>query len=246
MRLRPLLSVVIPAWNEADAIGDVLAEWDEQLAGLGVPYEVRVYDDGSTDATADVVATVARARPALTLVRQANRGHGPTILRGYHEARGDWVLQVDGDGDIGAAFVRDLWARRDADLVLGYRVGRRVSLGRRVITAVSWWTVRFLFGAGVRDVNVPYRLYRRATLDLLLPAVPPEAFAPNVILTGLALRTGLRIAELPVRHRGRRSGERRFVRPRFWRAAARAFVETAAVARETRRAAVRPAPQRVS
>src|SRR5207237_1359872 len=122
-RPTPTLTVVMPAYNEAGAIREVVTGWDCQLAALGVPYEIRVYDDGSRDGT-----------------------------------------------------------------------------------AVARWTVRLCFGAGVRDANAPYRLYRRAALERLLAAVSPDAFAPNVILTGLAYRAGLRIVEVPVPYRSRRTG----------------------------------------
>jgi hypothetical protein len=90
--------------------------------------------------------------------------------------------------------------------------------------------VRLLFGAGVRDVNIPYRLYRREVLAELLPLVPPEAFAPNVILAGLALRRGRRVTEVPVPYRERRTGRSHIVRWRMWRAAAISFAQTVGVA----------------
>src|SRR5207237_498076 len=124
-RPTPTLTVVMPAYNEAGAIREVVTGWDCQLAALGVPYEIRVYDDGSRDGTGDLLAALARERPALTAVRQPNRGHGPTILRGYREARGEWVFQTDSDGEMGPESFPLVWERRhEADLVLGYRSRR--------------------------------------------------------------------------------------------------------------------------
>src|SRR4029453_8247802 len=111
--------------------------------------------------TGEIIEALGRERPQIVAVRQANRGHGPTILRGYGEARGQWVLQVDSDDEMDPSAFPEVWRLREADLVLGYRVGRQSPVARRLITAVSFWTVRLLFGAGVRDVNSPYRLYRR-------------------------------------------------------------------------------------
>jgi len=233
------LSLVMPTYNEEGAIEGVVVAWDEELARLGVSYEVRVYDDGSRDRTGELLERVAGKRPRVVAVRQPNRGHGPTILRGYGEARGAWVFQVDSDDEMSPASFSSVWAERAADLVLGYRTGREAPPGRRLITAISRWTVRLLFGAGVRDVNTPYRLYRRELLVRLLPAVPADAFAPNVILSGLALRAGARIAEVPVPHRGRRSGTSSIVRLRLWRSAARAFAQTVRVALAAR--AIAPA-----
>jgi len=227
----PTLTMVMPAYNEADAIRDVVDGWDRELATLGVPYEIRVYDDGSRDGTGELVAAMARERPAVVAVRQTNRGHGPTILRGYHEARGDWVFQTDSDGEVGPEAFPLVWEQRhQADLVLGYRDGRSAAAARRVVTAVARWTVRLGFGARVRDANTPYRLYRRAALEGLLAAVRPDAFAPNVILTGLVWRAGLRVVEVPVPHRGRQTGSSSIARLRLLRAAALSFVQTLRVA----------------
>jgi len=227
----PVLSVVVPVFNEAGAIRQVVSAWDDELARLGVPYEIRVYDDGSRDETGALLAELARDRPSVLALGHANRGHGPTILRGYHEARGAWIFQVDGDDEMPASAFPELWARREqADLVLGYRVGRSQSLARRIVSGVSRATVRLLFGRGVRDVNVPYRLYRRSALQALLPLIPADTFAPNVALAGLAIRRGLRVLEMPVQHRQRAVGSSSLGSWGLWRSAARALGQTVHIA----------------
>jgi glycosyltransferase involved in cell wall biosynthesis len=232
----PFLTLVMPAYNEEATIRGVVVGWDDALGALGVPYELRIYDDGSRDATGGLLEEVARERSRVVAVRQANSGHGPTILRGYREARGEWVFQVDSDDEMRPDAFPALWARRDdADVVLGYRTGRDAPLGRRIITAIAGFTVRLMFGRRVRDVNTPFRLYRRSVLTRLLARVPADAFAPNVILTGLALRTGLRVVEVPVPHYNRRAGTSSIVRLRLWRAAARSFAQTIGVALRARR-----------
>src|SRR5439155_1019211 len=105
------------------------------------------------------------------------------------------------------------------------------TLGRRIVTAVAGWTIRVGFGARVRDPNAPYRLFRRAALARLLPAVPADAFAPNVILTGLACGNGLRVVEVAVPYRRRRTGTTSIARLRLLRGAALSFVQTVRVAR---------------
>ena len=158
------LALVLPAFDEAPRVGDVLAEWDGALAGLGIDYEIHVYDDGSRDATPEILAACAGRSPRLRVTRQANRGHGPTVLRGYREAAAEWIAQADADGEIPAAAFAALWERRrSADLVLGRRTGRPQRAARRAVSAVARAAVRVLGGgAGAADVNVPFRLLRRA------------------------------------------------------------------------------------
>lgn len=203
----PALTVVMPTYDEEASIRGVVEQWTATLDALGVAYELRVYDDGSRDGTGAILEALAAAHPTVVAVRHANRGHGPTILRGYHEARGEWVFQVDSDDEMSPEHFGAVWDRRhEADLVLGYRTGRASTAVRQLVTAGSRLAVRLLFGAALRDVNTPFRLYRRTALAQLLRTVPMDTFAPNVILAGLAVRSGLRVFEVPVPHRARRAG----------------------------------------
>ncbi len=225
-----VLSLVMPVFNEEATIESVVVDWDRELGRLEVPYEIRVYDDGSRDATGAILEALASRCPRLVVVRQQNRGHGPTVLRGYHEARGQWVFQIDSDDEMGTEAFAEVWRRRDADLVLGYRVGRESPAARVLITGMARLTVRLLFGSSLRDVNTPYRLYRREALDRLLALTPGDAVAPNVILAGLAARLRCVVAEVPVPHRVRRAGVSSLVRLKMWRAAFTSFRQTVAAA----------------
>ena len=227
----PQLSIVMPAYNEEEAIAEVVSAWVNELDALGIDYELRVYDDGSTDKTAAVLRDLATRLPRVVATSQTNRGHGPTILRGYREARGEWVFQTDSDGETPATAFRELWVRRDQyDFLLGHREGRRSPLTRRIVSSASRLAVRVLFGTAIRDVNSPYRLMRRTWLQAVLPGLPRDAFAPNVILTGLAARGRLRVDEHPVPYRARRTGMGSLVAFRLWKGAFRSLVETVAVA----------------
>lgn len=226
----------MPVYNEAGAIEPVVREWHEALAATGVRFRLAVYDDGSRDGTSEVLTRLAGQLPELDVVRHANRGHGPTILRGYAEATSEWVFQTDSDGEIPAGAFADLWSARDScDLVLGRRIGREQTGTRRAISRLASALIRTGFGPGVTDVNTPCRLMRREMLAELLPWVPPTLFAPNVVLSGLAVRFGYRVRELPVRFEARRSGAGTLLSWRIWRAALRSGFETVQVIRRARR-----------
>jgi glycosyltransferase involved in cell wall biosynthesis len=201
------LTVVVPVHNEEGAIGGVLDSWSADLEGLGIGYRIAIYDDGSTDGTPSVLRERAGRNPRLSIRRHENRGHGPTVLRGYLEARTPWILQIDGDGEVASSHFAALWQGRESyDFVVGARQHRVCGLVRRLVSAGSSAAVRLLIGKGVRDVNSPYRLMRREALVPLLDLVPRAAFAPNMLLSGLAARAGLRVVEVPLPHQGRRSG----------------------------------------
>lgn len=231
MRHRVDVSVVMPVYNEQERVRGVVTAWCNQLTNLGIRSEVRVYDDGSSDATSAILAELAGERSEVMVIRQENRGHGPTVLRGYREAGGDWVLQVDGDGGVDPRDFTRFWAHRDShDMIVGYRHARGGSIGRRVLTLLARLGVLVAFGETLRDVNSPYRLIRRDPLHRLIAMIPPGTFAPNVALSGLACSAGLRILQLrvaatPVRRAGRHVRNRR-----VYAGAVRAMAQTVRIA----------------
>ncbi len=193
------LSVVIPVLNEERSIAAVVEEWTAELARLGIRHEIRLYDDGSSDGTGEILRRLQASRREIVVSTHSNRGHGPTVLRGYREAEGEWVLQIDADDEIGPRAFEELWNRRERnDFLLGRRQGRPQGPMRRALSATARWTVRLGFGGSVRDVNSPYRLMRRKPLVALLRHLDPGTFAPNVALTGLAIAAGLRLEEVGV------------------------------------------------
>lgn len=224
---RPDLTLVVPAYNEESSIQSLISEWTEHLGKLEMSYELRIYDDGSRDDTASVVERLASENPQVVLIRQKNRGHGPTVLRGYLEAEGEWVAQVDADDEVPASEFHKLWSNRESfDFLLGYRVGRQNPIGRKALSALSRGCILLLFGKKLKDVNAPFRLMRKSRLTPLVKSLPSETLTPNVILSGLAGRAGLRVAEFPVEFRGRTAGQTTLGGLRVWRLAWRALLQT--------------------
>ena len=97
------LCVVMPVYNEEDAIGPVLKKWTVALDALSVDYVIRPYNDGSKDKSLQVMQDVAKDLPCVDVRDKINGGHGNTILTGYRDAVSDgydWVFQIDSDDEI--------------------------------------------------------------------------------------------------------------------------------------------------
>jgi glycosyltransferase involved in cell wall biosynthesis len=223
----------MPVYNEEACAAQVIRSWLTALTDLKVDFLMIVLDDGSTDATAQAIDRFcddARVR----IIHQANAGHGPTILRGYRQASrmADWVFQCDSDNEMSPQSFAQLWRQRDGfDAVFGFRDGRQQSWGRALVTQCSRLTVRLLFGAGVRDVNAPYRLMKSTVLEPIIAGIPADTFAPNVLITGALVRAGVPIQNLPVSYCPRQSG--RAINPwRLGKGALRSFVQTWRYARQ--------------
>jgi glycosyltransferase involved in cell wall biosynthesis len=92
--LRSAVSVVIPAYNEEETVGQVVDETISVMDSLGVPYEVIIVDDGSTDRT----GRVASKCKATVLINGTNRGKGYSMRKGFEQAHGDIIVTLDADG----------------------------------------------------------------------------------------------------------------------------------------------------
>ena len=190
-----VLAVVIPVYNEERNIAALLRDWQPIFKSTNVPHRVILIDDGSRDGSLSILKNLQAADPTLEVHTQANAGHGPAILKGYRLAdEAEWVFQIDSDHQLDTAAFSELWKNREgSDLLLAQRVEKNASSGRRIISALSLLAVRLLYGKGVRDVNVPYRLMRGNRLREALERVPEGSFAPNILITAWFIRKKSRI-----------------------------------------------------
>ena len=203
------LAVIMPAYNQETTIERVIDEWVDALSGLGVPFRLHVYNDGSTDGTRAFLDRVAGTHDALCIHHKANAGHGPTILQGYREnAHATWIFQVDSDDEVSAAHFEAFWRHRHAyDFVIANRRGRQASVSRKLLSWTARSLVHALYGGSVHDVNAPYRLLRVAAFKPCFSAIPARYFAPNLVITGYAALHDLKTLELDVPHRSRVTGD---------------------------------------
>jgi dolichol-phosphate mannosyltransferase len=215
------LAMVIPVYNERDAIGNVLTEWVRALEDLGIEYRIHAYNDGSKDDSLAILQGFSEMNQGRVFVHdKPNSGHGPTILQGYrdHVRNHEWIFQIDSDDEMGPEGFHLLWNERsEYDFLIGIRDGREQPLPRRVVSGKSVW-----------DVNCPYRLMRTEKFRALYDRIPSDTFSPNVIISGFVGLAKLRFYECPIPHRDRRTGEVSIRKWRLLRAAMKSFGETIA------------------
>ena len=117
--LRQAISVVIPAFNEEKSIGLVIEQTTQVLDSLGVPYEIIVVDDGSTDNTARVASTYK----ATVISYPQNIGKGHALRKGFQQAQGEIIVMIDSDGTHRPKEITDLVTPlfNGTDIVAGSR-----------------------------------------------------------------------------------------------------------------------------
>lgn len=191
----PELAIVIPVYNEAKNLPALLHDWQPVFRATGIPYKIFLIDDGSTDDSLTLLRTLQQTDPTLAVHTQKNAGHGPAILNGYRLAlAAEWIFQIDSDHQLTTEAFPHLWSNRDRyDLLIAQRPEKNATKGRQRISAVSGAMVRWLFGAGVIDVNCPYRLMRTRAMSQALEKIPGNSFAPNILLTAWFVRKKSRI-----------------------------------------------------
>jgi dolichol-phosphate mannosyltransferase len=215
----PELSVVMPAFNEEAVLPESLAQATAALDRLCDDWELVVVDDGSTDASAVILAAAARRQPRLRVLTQdTNRGYAAALIRGFGACRHNAVFYTDADaqfdlGDLARAY--PLLAH--ADMVAGWRQDRQDPWVRRSLSAVFNVLQRCLLGTRARDVDCAFKLFRRSFFERV--DLSSSGFLIDAELYARARIAGLRVAQLPVRHRPR-AGGRSTIRPAtLWRSA---------------------------
>ena len=203
------VAVVIPVFNEEKLIGECINEWLNVLDSVNLNYEILIIDDGSSDATISIVERYGDNQNIQAIIKQ-NEGHGPTILAGYKRAVdiAEWVFQADSDNEISPNQFSALWSRRQGqDAVIAWRQGRDQTTVRRLVTFFARVTTKVLFRCHLRDVNIPFRLFRSETLTILLEKIPSDTFAPNIALSGALSLMNYQVEECPVVFNQRIVGE---------------------------------------
>ncbi len=164
------LSIVIPAFNEAEGIRPTLEQLSATMAGSDLEYEIVVVDDGSTDGTSDQVRELERELPAVRLVvHERNRGYGAALKSGIHAAEADIVAITDADGTYPNERIPELFRRLvddRADMVVGSRTGDNVHipLVRRPAKAFLRALANYLSGHHIPDLNSGLRIMRKAPI----------------------------------------------------------------------------------
>ena len=202
----PQLSYVLPAYNEEGSIEQAVREADGACRAFASSYEVIVVDDGSRDRTPEILRRLAAELPSLWTIRiEPNRGYTNALRTGFLAATKPWVFYTDADNQFDPREMgRFLAARSDADLVIGFRVGRKDGFLRLFLSRVYNKLQRFYIGLDVSDINCAFKLFRRSFFDI----APIEAggFLVDAEMLIRAKLLGLRVRELPVSHRPRVAG----------------------------------------
>ncbi len=206
----PLLSVIMPVYNEAKTIRQIL----EKINSVDIDKEIIVVDDGSCDGTEKILRDI-KYNNLKIIHHSSNRGKGAAFLTGLSHAQGEFVIIQDADLEYEPRdYLRLMEAIKQdkADIVLGARFKKGYHglfihrFGNRLITDL----LNLLFKLELNDCFTCYKLFRRDTINLL--NLKEQSFTIETEIVAKAAKKGLRIIEVPISYYPRPYSEGKKIR----------------------------------
>lgn len=204
---KPIISIVLPVYNEEEAIGKVLEDIREAMKGTSVSYEVLVVDDQSEDQS----GAIAAAKGARVVRRPVRGGSGASRRTGILEAQGDIIVMLDADGSYEASDIPKMIAFfPEYDQVNGARTSEEGDL--KFLRTPAKWFIRclasYLTGQKIPDLNTGLKAFKK---DIMLKYlwVLPDGFSCVTTMTLAFLTNGYAVKYVPTRYH-KRIGKSKF------------------------------------
>jgi len=206
----PLVSIIVPAYNEGPTIADVL----RRVAALSFRTEIVAVDDGSVDGTPSILADLSKEIPNLAVITQENQGKGAAVRAGIARSQGDVVVIQDADLEYDPRDLPTLIGpiiAGQADVVYGSRLRggqpQRAHLfwhyvGNRFLSLLT----NVLFNTTISDMEVGYKAFRGELIRSFELISDDFRFEPEVTAKVLRL-PGIRLYEVPIAYYGRSVAE---------------------------------------
>jgi glycosyltransferase involved in cell wall biosynthesis len=202
-----LYSIVVPIKDEEDNIVPLTTEIEEVMTKVNQPWELIFVEDGSSDKSLDTILNLQKTKPFIrTVIFDQNYGQSSAFDAGFKAAKGEFVITLDGDRQNDPADIPLLIeAIKHADLVCGKRVGRKDPWSKKITSRLANAIRNQLCADGVSDTGCSLKIYRRKCLERIKMFHGLHRFLPALFRI-----EGLRVTEVPVRHRHRTKGKTKY------------------------------------
>ena len=204
---RSIVSVLLPVHNEAEVILDILKTYYNEICRK-VSATLVVAEDGSTDGTKEILASLESELPIVLLSNPNRKGYGNAAADALKSCRSDWVFFSDSDGQYSPADFWKLWnLRNDSDMVIGCKVRRSERVHRIVLAGGFHKILNGMFGLNLHDADCGFRLIRKEVIRSVIDKVKFLDYSFWAEFTIRACLKGFRIREVPINHSNRTHGD---------------------------------------
>jgi len=203
------ISAFFPAYNEEENIEKTVKAAQKFLSQNARKYEIIIVDDGSTDKTGKIADRLAKKDSHIRAIHHfPNKGYGEALKSGFYNAKYSWIVTTDSDGQFDFSELKKLWRKsKEADVVIGYRLGRKDPFIRKLFGFGWTFLNNLLFGLALRDIDCSFKLVKREVIQAIprLQSTRGGMISPELLAK--AHKKGFRIAEVGVHHYPRFAGK---------------------------------------
>jgi dolichyl-phosphate beta-glucosyltransferase len=205
-----ILSVVIPAFNEAKTLKDNVYNFGSYLSQQPYDYEIIIVNDGSTDDTKNQALALASSSQKIKLIEnKKNLGKGAAIKRGMLSAQGDFCLFIDADGATSIDHLALAWPlmQTNNDIIIGTRNKKDANgacqkipqaLWKRILGTIGNYVIRSVAVKNIRDTQCGFKILSRKAINDIIPRTRINRWAVDVEILVLASKLNYKIAQVPV------------------------------------------------
>lgn len=210
------LSIIAPAFNEADCLPALVEALTQTLRPLEQQFEIILVDDASTDNTAAVIETLRKKYPEVRgIYHRINSGQSAAVVSGFHAARGRLLVTLDADMQNPPSEIPHLLAQLtpETDAICGVRSKRNDPAIRRISSKIANGFRNWITGVPVEDAGCGMRLMRRRAVQEL-----PVFNGLHRFITTILKLQGFTVKEVPIAHSPRLAGLSKYgIHNRLWR-----------------------------
>ena len=202
---KPFLSIIIPAFNEAERLPETLRKINAYLSGQDYPTEIIVVENGSIDGTYTIATDMKDEICCLTVLHETHRGKGWAIRQGMLKARGDYRFICDADLSMPIEEIANFMP--PVELGTPIAIGSREALGavrydepryRHLIGRAFNWFVRILVLPGINDTQCGFKLFREDAANAIFPRLTIFGWTFDVEALFIARKFDFKIVEIPI------------------------------------------------
>jgi len=196
MNIKPEISVLIPAYNEAEIIADVVSGVRAAMEKLNRPYEILLIDDGSTDETASRAETAG----ARVISHPYNIGNGAAVKTGIRQAKGDILVMMDGDGQHNPEYIAPMLEKiGQYDMVVGARTSESEShIHRDLANRLYNLFASYICKRKIQDLTSGFRAVKADIARQFVSMLPNSFSYPTTITMGI-IHEGYSLTYVPIK-----------------------------------------------